>query len=141
MNIIIYAGEGEITATVDPEKILIEARDKGPGIDDIEQFKTTGILKGDDHMRVAFSDFVANPKENPLNTPSGKVEIKSEAFAETGFSSIPECRITEPESGYPFRMVTPHASFRINSQNSNLPWTEPYKARTLQMNHLDGKEK
>ncbi len=109
-------------------------------IEDTEQFRITGIFKGNDHMRVGLSDFVNNPLKNPLNTPSGKIEIKSEAYAETGFSPIPECRITTPPSDFPIRLITPHAQFRVNSQNSNLPWTKPFKAHILQMNRLDGDE-
>jgi len=109
-------------------------------IKDIEQFKSTGIAKGEDHMRVGLSDFVNDPLKNPLNTPSGKIEIRSEAYTETGFSPIPECRITAPPSDYPFRLITPHARFRVNSQNSNLPWIKPFKAHMLHMNLLDGDE-
>ena len=109
-------------------------------IEDTEQFKITGIFKGNDHMRVGLSDFVSDPLKNPLNTPSGKIEIRSETYAETGFSPIPECRITTPPADYPVRLITPHARFRINSQNSNLPWTKPFKAHMLQMNLMDGDE-
>ena len=109
-------------------------------IKDIERFKSTGIAKGEDHMRVGLSDFVNNPLKNPLNTPSGKIEIRSEAYAETGFSPIPECRITTPPTDFPFLLITPHARFRVNSQNSNLPWTKPFKAHVLQMNRLDAEE-
>jgi anaerobic selenocysteine-containing dehydrogenase len=109
-------------------------------IEDIGQFKSTGIFRGDDHMRVALNDFIKDPLAHPLDTPSGKIEIRSAAFGKTGFSSIPECRITRPPAGYPFRMVTPHARFRVNSQNSNLPWIEPFKAKTLHMHYLDGQK-
>jgi anaerobic dimethyl sulfoxide reductase subunit A len=109
-------------------------------IEDTEQFKITGIFKGNDHMRVGLSDFVNDPLKNPLNTPSGKIEIRSEAYAKTGFSSIPECRITTPPPDYPVRLITPHARFRVNSQNSNLSWIKPFKAHMLQMNIMDGHE-
>ncbi len=60
---------------------------------DYEEFKRTGIYLGADQLRVGLSDFVADPQEHPLNTPSGRVEISSRAYAETGFSPIPKCRI------------------------------------------------
>ena len=109
-------------------------------IKDIEQFKSTGIARGEDHMRVGLSNFIKDPLAHPLDTPSGKIEIRSEAYAKTGFSSIPACRITTPPTDYPFRLITPHARFRVNSQNSNLPWIEPFKAQTLHMHYLDGKK-
>jgi CBS domain-containing protein/anti-sigma regulatory factor (Ser/Thr protein kinase) len=37
MNVIIYAEEGDVTVTVDTERIAIEVRDRGPGISDIAQ--------------------------------------------------------------------------------------------------------
>jgi anaerobic selenocysteine-containing dehydrogenase len=36
-------------------------------------------------------------------------------------------------------MVTPHAGSRVNSQNSNLSWTRPFKLNLLEMNRNDGK--
>ena len=89
-------------------------------------------------MRVAFNKFIKDPEANPLNTPSGKIEIRSDAFAETGFSPIPECRITQPNAVYPLRLISPHAKSRINSQNSNLSWTQAFDPQTLNMHRLDG---
>lgn len=51
MNIIIYAHEGEITATINPERVLIEARDKGPGIPDIEKALQPGFSTAPDWVR------------------------------------------------------------------------------------------
>jgi len=110
-------------------------------IEDAAEFKTTGIFKGKDHMRVGLSDFIADPVRNPLPTPSGRIEIRSEAYSTTGFSPIPEIRITGPESDYPFRLITPHARFRVNSQNTNLSWTQPFNSHLLEMNRRDGKKR
>ncbi|HIJ57087.1 MAG TPA: molybdopterin-dependent oxidoreductase [Deltaproteobacteria bacterium] len=117
------------------EKFMAES-----DIEDTDRFKTTGIFKGNDHHRTGLSDFIAKPQENPLDTPSGKIEIRSQAYAKTGFSPIPECRITAPPKDHPFRMITPHARFRVNSQNSNLKWIEPFNADRLQMSLRDGEE-
>jgi hypothetical protein len=37
---------------------------------------------------------------------------------------------------YPLRMVTPHSKFRINSQDSNLPWAGKLARQVLVMNVL-----
>ncbi len=108
-------------------------------VKDIDQFITTGIFRGDDQMRVAFNGFIKDPEANPLSTPSGKIEIRSDAFAETGFSAIPECRITRPNAVYPLRLISPHAKSRINSQNSNLSWARALDPQTLNMHRLDGR--
>lgn len=41
-NIIIHSLGGEIVATIDPDKVVIEAADTGPGIDNIEQAMEEG---------------------------------------------------------------------------------------------------
>jgi anaerobic dimethyl sulfoxide reductase subunit A len=99
-------------------------------VPDFEAFKRTGIYMGKDQLRVGLSDFVSDPQAHPLNTPSGRVEISSAAYAETGYSPIPECRILPVDDTYPLQLVTPHPKFRIHSQYDNIPW---FKARQKQM--------
>ncbi|MBW1816782.1 MAG: ATP-binding protein [Deltaproteobacteria bacterium] len=36
MNVVMHGGNGELSLTVDPARIILEVRDDGPGIDDIE---------------------------------------------------------------------------------------------------------
>ena len=36
MNIVMYGGKGEIVLTVDPDEIILQINDDGPGIEDIE---------------------------------------------------------------------------------------------------------
>ena len=110
-------------------------------IEDVDKFKETGIFSGDDHMRVGLSDFVSDPENHPLETPSGKIEIRSAAYAQTGFSPIPECRISIPPPEYPLRMVTPHSKYRINSQNSNLPWIDALEPKVLIISRNDGEDR
>jgi len=91
-------------------------------VPDYETFKRTGIYMGEDQLRVGLSDFVADPLAHPLNTSSGRVQISSAAYAETGYSPIPECRILPADDRYPLRLITPHPRFRIHSQYDNIPW-------------------
>jgi anaerobic dimethyl sulfoxide reductase subunit A len=110
-------------------------------IEDVDKFKETGIFRGNNHMRVGLSDFISDPKKHPLATPSGKIEIRSAAYAQTGFSPIPECRISLPPPEFPLRMVTPHSKYRINSQNSNLPWIDAFEPKVLVINREDGEDR
>jgi len=110
-------------------------------IEDVDRFKKTGIFRGDNHMRVGLSDFISDPETHPLETPSGKIEIRSAAYGQTGFSPIPECRISMPPMEFPLRMVTPHSKYRINSQNSNLPWIDAFEPKVLVINCIDGEER
>jgi len=51
INIVIYAEGGEIVAEVRPDRVKIEALDKGPGIPDIEQAMQPGFSTAPDWVR------------------------------------------------------------------------------------------
>jgi serine/threonine-protein kinase RsbT len=36
MNVVMHGGDGEFSLTVDPERVVLDIRDDGPGIEDIE---------------------------------------------------------------------------------------------------------
>ncbi len=115
-------------------------------ISDIETFKRTGIYDGGDQERIGLSAFFSDPAENPLSTPSGKIEISSATYAKTGFPAIPKPRVFRPTETYPLRLITPHALFRINSTNWNIEelgkrekqelWIHPEDAASAQI--VDG---
>ena len=107
------------------------------GIEDIDRFKETGILAGADQRRVGLRRFIEAPSENPLPTPSGKIEIRCAALAGTAASAVPQCRVTTPDPAHPLRMITPHSKFRVNSQNANLPWANTLVDQVLFMNAQD----
>jgi anaerobic dimethyl sulfoxide reductase subunit A len=109
----------------------------GSEVPDYEEFRHNGIYWGRDQMRVGFSDFVADPNGHPLNTPSGLVEISSKAYAKTGFSEVPECRVLPVDADYPLRLVTPKSRNRIHSQNYNIPWFRDREEQTLWINPAD----
>jgi len=111
------------------------------GIQDIERFKETGILEGCEQRRIGLSRFIESPEQYRLSTPTGKIEIRCEALAETEASAIPQCRIAEPGPDYPLRMITPHSKFRVNSQNFNLGWAAKSAKQVLIMNVLDGRRR
>lgn len=99
---------------------------------DIEGFKRRGIWFGADNARITLSDFVADPVNNPLMTPSGRIEISSEKFAAIGGNPFPV--YVEHWSEGRFRLITPHARNRINSQFMNI---QKKKCGRLQMNRGD----
>jgi anaerobic dimethyl sulfoxide reductase subunit A len=106
-------------------------------VKDIVRFKETGIYEGKDHLRTGLSEFASDPEKNPLDTPSGRIEIFSSEYAKTGFSPVPECRILPSDPGYPLRLVTPHARLRTHSQNYNIPWFRKRQDDCLTMNPQD----
>jgi serine/threonine-protein kinase RsbT len=51
MNVIIYAREGTVTVSVDPEAISIRVSDQGPGIPDVAQALQPGFSTAPDWVR------------------------------------------------------------------------------------------
>jgi anaerobic dimethyl sulfoxide reductase subunit A len=108
-------------------------------ITDIEAFRKTGIYAGKDQFRVGLTDFAADPKGHPLNTPSGKIQFDFSGYGATGFSPSPACRILETSKEFPLRLITPHARYRTHSQNHNIPWFRKRQDYRLWMHPQDAR--
>jgi anaerobic dimethyl sulfoxide reductase subunit A len=103
-------------------------------IQDTATFKESGVYFGTDRERVGLADFAANPAANPLSTPSGKVELRSDDYAhDTGRAAIPGWTDPPADVRFPLLLITPKTIRRTHSQGGGgVPWT--YKSR------LDGDE-
>ena len=108
---------------------------------DYEEFKREGLYMGGDQLRVGLSDFVADPEAHPLGTPSGRVQILSEAYADLGFTAVPAYRGLRADDRHPLMLVTPKSRFRVNSQNDNIPWFRERELHGLWMNPRDAEER
>ena len=106
-------------------------------VPDDKAFKSTGIHLGADQLRVGLSDFVSDPHAHPLSTPSGRVEISSAAYAETGFPAIPEWRAFPTTERHPLRLITPHPKYQVHSQYNNIPWFREQEDQVLWMHPDD----
>ncbi len=113
----------------------------GSAVPDYDEFKRAGIFLGADQSRVGLADFIADPRAHPLDTPSGRVEISSRAYAETGYSAIPECRVLWTSGEHPLRLITPHPKFRIHSQYNNVPWFREREPQVLWIHPHDAAER
>jgi anaerobic dimethyl sulfoxide reductase subunit A len=110
-------------------------------VPDYEEFKREGLYMGKDQMRVGLSDFVADPEAHPLGTPSGRVQILSEAYADLGYTAVPAYRGLRADDRYPLMLVTPKSRFRVHSQNDNIPWFREREPHGLWMNPHDAEER
>lgn len=63
------------------EQLYNEARAKDPELPTFEQIKQQGVYKRPLKPAIALKEFVDDPHGHPLKTPSGKIEIYSEALA------------------------------------------------------------
>ena len=84
---------------------------------------------------VRFADFRENPLLNPLGTPSGKIEIYSDAIAKMGYEDCkaiptwmpPHEWYRGPEAAkYPLSLNTGHRIYRLHSQLDNTPLRKKY---------------
>ncbi len=76
-----------------------------------------------------------------LGTPSGRVQIHSEAYADLGFTAVPAYRGLRADDMYPLMLVTPKSRFRVNSQNDNIPWFRAREPHGLWMNPRDAEDR
>jgi len=105
-------------------------------IPNFNEFKRTGLYMSKE-QRVGLTDFIEDPQANPLNTQSGCVQILSEAYAQTGYSPTPECRILDIDDDYPLRLITPKSRYRVHSQLDNISWFKEREKQVLWINTDD----
>ncbi len=75
MNVIIYAREGTVTVSVDPETINIKVCDQGPGIPDVEQALQPGFSTAPDWVReLGFGAGMGLPN---IRSCAGSLDISS----------------------------------------------------------------
>jgi anaerobic dimethyl sulfoxide reductase subunit A len=110
-------------------------------VPDYEEFKQSGIYLGSDQKRTAFTDFIADLVNHPLNTPSGKIQISSEVYARTGGSAFPVYKPVTLSEGYPLRMITPKSRYRINSTNYNIAWFREREEQALWIHPSDAQKR
>ncbi len=88
----------------------------------LSELKKRGIYQierhiGDQYTRIAYSEFIADPAANPLDSESGKFEIYSQAKADLfnmavldgeTYKPYPTYHESPQEEGYPLRMFNTH---------------------------------
>jgi anaerobic dimethyl sulfoxide reductase subunit A len=80
-------------------------------------FRESGVYFGADRARVGLARFAADPEGHPLPTPSGKVELRSEAYArDTGRQAIPAWVDAPAAPDLPYLLVSPKTILRTHSQ-------------------------
>jgi anaerobic dimethyl sulfoxide reductase subunit A len=100
---------------------------------------------------VAFTDFRKDPSRNPLNTPTGKIEIFSKPLFDmhqpSEIPAIPKY-ITEWESPFgeeaqrfPLQAFGHHYMSRVHSTHNNNPWSMEAFPQRIYMNHIDAEKR
>ncbi len=129
------------------EDELLRADVEGSEIPDYEKFKDKGIYRlklGKPY--VAFQKQIEDPAHNPFPTPSGKIEIYSQDWANLQRPEIPPVpKYIETWEGqndplakrYPLHLITTHFKRRTHTQFDNIPWLKELEEQTMLINSVD----
>ncbi len=116
-------------------------------IPDYDEFKQKGIYR----LKllepyVAFKKQIEDPANNPFPTPSGKIEIYSQKWAELNHPEIPpipkyietwESKNDPLAAKYPLLLITTHFKRRANNQFDNIPWLRELEPQAVLINSTD----
>lgn len=131
-------------------------RQKDPELPDLETARKMGMIKrkAPEGTGVAMEKFRADPKANPLKTPSGKIEIYSESLAQIAATwKLPEGDVITPlpqyvatwESSedketrktYPLQMFARHPKGRTHSSYHNIDLLRQAVTDSIWINPID----
>jgi len=134
----------------------------------LQEFIDRGIYQvkrheGDNYSYYAYKDFLTDPENNPLPSPSGKFEIYSDWKADTlnniGYSNMkfkpypsytvaPECYQAtfsdwdkQIKGDYPYLVSNPHYLRRTHSVQDNIPWLREAFPNPVFLNRQDAEKK
>jgi anaerobic dimethyl sulfoxide reductase subunit A len=101
--------------------------------------------------KIAFEDFRRDPQKNPLDTPSGKIELFSaQLFGMNNPDEIPavpkyipewENPFGEQASDFPLQVIGAHYMPRVHSTHSNNDWLVEAFPQRVFINPLDAKSR
>jgi anti-sigma regulatory factor (Ser/Thr protein kinase) len=81
MNAVMHGGDGLLSIEIDSEKLVLEVRDDGPGIEDIEKAMQTGFsTANDEHREMGFGAGMGLPN---MEKNSDQIFVESEKGQET----------------------------------------------------------
>lgn len=141
------------------EYVVEETRAANPDFPELEAFKEMGIYKKANTglPSVAYKSFREDPEENPLNTPSGLIEIFSARLHDISETwEIPEGDIitglpvyattwegvSDPlRDTYPLQMIGHHYKQRTHSTYGNSEWMNEVAPQEVWINAIDAENR
>ena len=128
---------------------LLRKEVAGTEIPDYDEFKKKGIYKIKlDEPYVAFQKQIEDPVNNPFGTPSGKIELYSQEWADKNDPKLPpvakyietwESRNDPLAKKYPLQLITTHFKRRTLSQFETLPWLRELQPQAMLINTADAR--
>ncbi|PMH43859.1 dimethyl sulfoxide reductase subunit A [Vibrio sp. 10N.286.49.B3] len=140
------------------EHLYAETRKNDPSLPTFEEMKEIGIYKRQyDHHYIAYEDFRNDPEANPLNTPSGKIEIYSEQLADIANTwQLKADEVIHPlpiyvdsfeghndplAEKYPLQLTGFHFKARCHSTYGNVAEIKAAARQELWINPIDAQER
>ncbi|GEM79447.1 DmsA/YnfE/YnfF family dimethyl sulfoxide reductase [Vibrio superstes] len=140
------------------EHLYAETRKQDPSLPTFEEMKELGIYKRQyNRDYIAYEDFRKDPQANPLNTPSGKIEIYSEALAEIAATwELKEGDVIHPLpvyadsfeghndpkiDTYPLQLTGFHYKARTHSTYGNVALLKAAAPQEVWINPIDAEER
>jgi anaerobic dimethyl sulfoxide reductase subunit A len=131
----------------DSEDELLKEMVVGTEISDYETFKQEGVHRLEfDEPYVAFREQIEDPENNPFPTPSGKIEIYSQALADLKNPKIPpvakyietwESRNDSLAKKYSLQLISTHFKRRTHGQFERVPWLRELEPQAMLINRVD----
>jgi anaerobic dimethyl sulfoxide reductase subunit A len=121
-----------------------------PNFPTFEEFKKQGVYYFKyDEPEIAFKKQIEDPDNNRFETPSGKIELFSQALYEMNNpEEIPAIAKYIPawegpqdplKETYPLQLISWHYKRRCHSTHDNNPWLEETAKQEMWMNPIDAK--
>lgn len=137
-----------------------ESRKEIPDLPSFDELRKIGIWKKEGPSYIALEDFRKDPNANPLETPSGKIEIYSERLADMAktwqfdgvkgdkLTALPEYVATwegaeeaKTNKDFPLQCISHHFKGRTHSSYGNVDWLKEAHIQVVWINTLDAKDR
>jgi anaerobic dimethyl sulfoxide reductase subunit A len=115
--------------------------------DDYEAYRKRGkYVLPHSEPYISFKKEIEDPDNNPFPTPSGKIEIYSQKWAERNDPEIPvvpkyletwESRNDPLAEKYPLQLITTHFKRRTHGQYETIPWLRELEEQAMLINTAD----
>jgi anaerobic dimethyl sulfoxide reductase subunit A len=103
-----------------------------------KDLKEDGIFRQDREPQVALENFRADPKMNPLTTPTGLIEINYPDAEKDDLPSVPSyLSVDEGSIEYTLQLITPHCRIRSHSYLHTNPWLQRLEPHSVWINSKD----
>lgn len=143
---------------------IAASQENDPDLPDYDTWKEMGMFRKEVGPLVSLADFREDPEENPLDTPSGKIEVYSERLAamakkwEFGvfrpelegdvLVPLPEWTATwegskaaQASEEYPLQVIGHHFKGRTHSTYGNVDWMKQAVPQTVWINNVDAQKR